>query len=62
MTADKTIPQDALKPCPCCGGIPYVGKLLTKESYWVRCHVCGLRTSFSVRKEIVIERWNRRTP
>ena len=51
-----------LKPCPFCGGKPFVNKCRDVKGnrfYSVKCH-CGVLTRFHDRQHKVIEVWNRR--
>lgn len=49
--------MDELKPCPFCGGRPY---LHGDDYYWVTCFECGVETSGYEDVSKVIEAWNRR--
>lgn len=54
-----------LKPCPFCGGIPYLSKWESYpgnvDIYEIICSHCKSRSSNSLEKEI-IELWNKRIP
>ena len=47
-----------LKPCPFCGS--YRVALNDNYPYYVKCRDCLNRTSRWKKKELAIERWNRR--
>ena len=52
----------ALKPCPFCGGKPYVQKSLdvcNNKFYAVKCS-CGVLTRFKDRRYKAVQMWNRR--
>ena len=51
-----------LKPCPFCGGKPYIGRCFgssQRNRYSVKCR-CGVLTQFFDRRYKAIEAWNRR--
>lgn len=53
---------DKLKPCPFCGGKPYINShpIAQRKKQWaVQCR-CGARFFFFDRKYKAIEAWNRR--
>lgn len=53
---------EKLKPCPFCGGSPYIQKRPVAQKkciYAVKCH-CGVLTHFMERQYNAIEAWNRR--
>lgn len=55
--------MDELKPCPFCGGKPYLDLyILPKYEYVIRCNVCSLEFGLYIgrNKEEAIEAWNRR--
>lgn len=47
-----------LKPCPFCGG--KAGFELYRDSYYIRCKKCGIRTSVEFTVIKAIEAWNKR--
>ena len=47
-----------LKPCPFCGGEARFE--LYRDSYYIRCKKCGIRTSVEFTVTKAIEVWNRR--
>ena len=56
-----------LKPCPCCGGAPWVDKVRSRDwmhgprDYWsVRCRGCDLRTPAIANPKSPVEIWNKR--
>lgn len=51
-----------LKPCPFCGGKPYIQKSLDvarNKFYSVKCH-CGVLIHFQDKQYKAVEIWNRR--
>lgn len=55
------MPND-LKPCPFCGGKPFIRKcqdVLNRKYYSVKC-TCGVLIHFSKKRYEVIDAWNRR--
>ena len=54
--------MDELKPCPFCGGTPYIQSRPTARKtkiYSVKCK-CGAMHKFKDRRHKAIEVWNRR--
>lgn len=54
-----------LKPCPFCGGKAKAIKFLRitlkqKDTYYVECAVCRVRTMVELDIDTAIETWNRR--
>ena len=50
------------KPCPFCGRYARLQPIYfdTFTQFYVRCETCFCRTDIYNRKEVAIERWNRR--
>lgn len=51
--------KEKLKPCPFCGGKPYVEKD-TEDNMTVDCQECFASGPFSYTEEEAIKAWNRR--
>ena len=66
LTPPSSAPS-VLKPCPFCGGSPYLcretttGHTTRSEYHWVRCHGCGSDGNRSDDKSWAIAAWNRRS-
>jgi Lar family restriction alleviation protein len=52
--------NEALKPCPFCGGKPINTRDTTFDKYWVFCSVCFASGPHMKTKEEAIAAWNKR--
>jgi Lar family restriction alleviation protein len=54
--------MEKLKPCPFCGGEPFIKQYKDFYLYKVICENCYVETGGWCEKREAINAWNRRTP